>query len=671
LASIFRFMRSLLSIVLCLSFICLNAQEYEFGKVSDEEVRMNSYAKDSLAGALFLLKHRESYFNHEAPEGWVLITEVHQRIKILNKEGLSYGAKKVWLLKRGSEKERIGKIKAYVFNDEGGKISKERLKNNGIFESEYSKDWNEVAIAFPNVKVGSVIDITYKTTSPFWKIHDLVIQENIPVQEYYAEISALNLIRFKRLAKGGYDVKSNDYNRGRNISYTYEQNVTKAVTEAAQTANLRIDEFVNEYHFKDIPALRSELYVDNIDNYRYSVSYELEATDWPGNGLKQYSNSWEKVAETIYKSDRYGKQLSGTRFLKDDLENLVGSSTNQLEKMNKIFNFIREKMAWNGEKRRFSDGLKKAYAVNVGNSTEINLILVAMLQQAGLDASPVLVSTRDYGIPLYPTIEGFNYSIAATKINGETYLMDATEKLSAPNLLPTRVLNWVGTMVHADGKSNKVSLYPTKMSQHNILLNINLKSDGSATGEQKNNYTSLEAFNYRKKVHNVVKKAIVEDLISSNNFSGVSNLNYKGMNDLDGSLTEYFELEIETAAETIGDKMYINPLLHLALSKNPFLLDERSYPIDFSYPSLNRKIISIKIPEGYQVESLPEPVSIAMPSGVGSFKYNVSEVQGVLSVRSSFTINKSILPATMYASIKEFYNQRVLKENEKVVLSKI
>jgi len=56
---------------------------------------------------------------------------------------------------------------------------------------------------------------------------------------------------------------------------------------------------------------------------------------------------------------------------------------------------------------------------------------------------------------------------------------------------------------------------------------------------------------------------------------------------------------------------------------------------------------------------------------VGNFKYNVSEVQGVLSVRSSFTINTSIVPATMYASIKEFYNQRVLKENEKVVLSKI
>lgn len=657
-------------LIFCFTF-ATTAQDYKFGDVSDEEVQNNTYANDSLAEAVYLIKHRESYFDHQPPDGWVLVTEIHQRIKILNKEGLEYGTKKVAAYRNGSSKERITKIKAYTYNDEGGKISREKLRNSGIFETELSDQWEETSMAFPNVKVGSVIDLTYKITSPFWKIDDLIIQEDIPVKEYYAEISALNFIKYKRQAKGGFQIDSKNFNRGRNISYSYEQKVNKALTESTQSANLVIDEFVNEYHFKNVPALREEAYVDNIDNYRYAVSYELSATDWPGNGLKQYSSTWDKVAETIYKSDGFGKQLKGNKFMADDVASLINGSNSQLEHMNAIFNFVKNKMTWNGKERNRSiNGLRRAYKDNTGNVTDINLILVSMLQQAGLDTTPVLVSTRDHGIPLFPTIEGFNYTIAATKINDEIYLMDATEKLSTPNLLPTRVLNWEGTMVRGDGSTRKISLYPTEISQQNTLLNINLNPDGSATGKQKNNFTSLEAFNFRKRNSNVSSTQRAERIEAETNLT-VSNLQNEGMEDLAGSVTENFDLEIETAAESIGNKLYINPLLHLALNKNPFVLEERSYPIDYTYPSLNRKIISITIPEGYQVESLPEPVSIAMPNGVGSFKYNVSEVQGVLSVRSSFTINTSIVPATMYASIKEFYNQRVLKENEKVVLSKI
>ena len=52
------------------------------------------------------------------------------------------------------------------------------------------------------------------------------------------------------------------------------------------------------------------------------------------------------------------------------------------------------------------------------------------------------MSTR-HGIPAYPTIDGFNCVIAAVEIDGQRYLLDATEKMAAPNVLPNRVLNGV------------------------------------------------------------------------------------------------------------------------------------------------------------------------------------------------------------------------------------
>ena len=67
-------------------------------------------------------------------------------------------------------------------------------------------------------------------------------------------------------------------------------------------------------------------------------------------------------------------------------------------------------MHWNGMYGYTSDeGVKKAYDLKTGNIADINLILVGMLRAANLKANPVLISTRSNGVPLFPTMEGFNY----------------------------------------------------------------------------------------------------------------------------------------------------------------------------------------------------------------------------------------------------------------------
>jgi hypothetical protein len=57
----------------------------------------------------------------------------------------------------------------------------------------------------------------------------------------------------------------------------------------------------------------------------------------------------------------------------------------------------------------------KAYKDKTGNVAEINLMLTAMLRYAGLNANPVLVSTRSNGIAMFPNRTAFNYVIAAVE----------------------------------------------------------------------------------------------------------------------------------------------------------------------------------------------------------------------------------------------------------------
>lgn len=663
-----------LTLTLALCFVTLFSfgQNYEFGKVSLEEVQMTEFPQDSLADAVYLHKGRKTYFDHDHPEGWLLVTEMHHRIKVLTKEGLDYGTIKQRLFRDGSSKERIVKIKGYTYNEENGKLVKEKLRKNGIFDTKMTDNWSETSITLPDVKEGSVVEITYTVISPFYKMDDLIIQEDIPLVNYTGKVSVPNMFKYKRMVKGNFAVNPKDYSEKKRMTISYEQNTNSALTQATKTANVLIDHYTNEYKFRNIEALRDEVYVDNVDNYRYTITYELSSIERSDGTKKHYSTTWEEVAKSIYKSKWFGEQIDKTRLFKDDIERIRASAQGDLEKMNAVFDFVKGRMTWDGRYGKYSiDGIRNAYKEKSGNSADINLLLVAMLREIGLNANPVLISTRQHGIPVFPTLDGFNYVIGCVEINGEYHLMDATEKLSAPNILPHRVLNWRGTLVKEGGISKQIALYPESLSQRNTLVNVTLFDDGSMEGTQRANYTALEGLGYRLQNHNIPLEKRIENIINSYELSDVTELEVKDFDEYNKPVSNSFTFEAEEAAEVIGNDIYFSPLFYLCLEKNPFTLEERNYPIDYIYPFQHRKIVSVKIPEGYKVSSMPDPVNMSLPDGMGSFVFNVSEAQGVISIRTTFKMNHSVIPAFKYPLLKEFYDQRVLKENEKIVLTKI
>lgn len=83
------------SITFLLLIVTLNifSQKIKFGKVSKEALEEKFYPLDSTASAAYLHKYRRTYYNYTQEEGFLVMTEVHERIKIYNKEGLDYANK--------------------------------------------------------------------------------------------------------------------------------------------------------------------------------------------------------------------------------------------------------------------------------------------------------------------------------------------------------------------------------------------------------------------------------------------------------------------------------------------------------------------------------------------------------------------------------------------------
>ncbi|OOV17165.1 DUF3857 domain-containing protein [Flavobacterium sp. LM4] len=656
-----------ISIVFIFVFIKTKAQNYELGKVTIAELEEKVHPQDSSAVAAILFKKGRTFFTYNPKSGFSANNVYEFKIKIYKKEGLSWANQKVrfYVGYEDLDKDKVEFSNAVTYNLEEGSIVKTKLNNQGEFKKNVNKYWNERIITLPNVKVGSVIEYKYILKSEnIVKLPDFDIQYRIPVNyfEYKTEIPEYYI--YKPILIGNLPIESDFKLASGNQNYENEYNQSRTLTYTQ----------INSYYSgRDIPALIDEPYINNVENYRGAITQELERVRMPEQPVKDYSVTWEGVATTIFKEQKFGKELTEFNFLTEDVKRLLTNVASQNEKVNTIFQFVQNKMNWNEENGYYTDaGVVKAYAAQTGNVAEINFILINMLKLCGIAANPVLVSTLENGVPVYPTRTGFNYVIAAAEIDGKQILLDASHKFTTPGVLPLNVLNWKGRLIKKDGTSEEIDLNPQNVSIESSNVLAKIDSSGKMKGTIRVKKTKYEAYNFRilnanKNVENYLET--LEEKLGGLKISDYSAENKNAK--FSDPVQETFNFVTDNQSEMIGGKIFINPLLFFTKSKNPFTQEKRRMAIYFGYPLQEKINLSLQIPDGYMVESMPKPLRISSEDKQIVFVLNISNEQNNIQITSSREINKSTFAADEYEVLKNLFQKAIISQNEKIVLKKI
>ncbi len=666
----------LITLVLIIVANNLTAQDYKFGKVSKQELEETFYPEDSSANAAILYKKRRTYFDYSGNEGWQLITKVHERIKFYNKDGFDWGTKTIPLYVVDRKDEKVS-IKATTYNIENGKVVKTKLSKNDIYKEKVRDNWESRKFTMPNLKDGSIVEWEYVLTSKhFFNIDQVKFQYEIPVKLVDAEVRIPEYFVFKYLPSNYYPIQIDVRDKNRKINYTYRSLDGKvgypSVKTSSNSLELVFEEKVYSSLERNIPAIIKEPYINNINNYKSKISFELSSIEFPNTIPKYYNTTWEDVTKAILKNSRFGGQLNKTAYFKDDVLGKINITSTLDEKIIQAHEFVKNKIKWNGSYNIFTNvGVKNAYNDGVGNVAEINLVLIALLKSLNVNANPVLVSTRDHGIPMFPTKDGFNYVIACVETDTGIILLDATEEFSTLNNLPLRVLNWQGRLVREDGSSTWINLMPNNSSDISLISNIVIDAQGEVNGMNRVQYTNLNALNYRNKYGRVKDEDIISKIENKN--KGIEISEFKILNKIDiyKPFIEMYKFSSEDIVSKVGDKIYFNPLLFNAKSENPFKLEKREYPIDFGTPFKEKNVLSIVIPEGYSVESVPESIAVGLGDNNGVYKFSVSVQKNKINVYSLLQINNAFYPTQDYVEIKEFYKIIINKNLESIVLKRI
>lgn len=659
---------SIFIVSICLSAILqIRAQDYsiKYGKVTEDEVAMTSYSKDTTANAVVLYKQGTIYYDYRNNDFKVEYYYEH-KIKILKTEGTDYANIIIPFysdLKAGNSKESVSKIEAFAYNMENDKIIKTKMDKDYIFEERVSDKWKQIKFSIPAVKAGTVIEYRYKLTSDFYyQLPDWDIQQDIPVAYAKLEAKIPEYFKFTIDTRGYEPVKAEDFYENQNFMI----NLDGARQETVQ-CNCRKLIFTSEH----VPALKDDNYVWCVNDFMSHVTFELNGIQFPFSTYKSFTSTWESIDNSLKESDYFGGYLNMRNPFKEEMKILSFNEMSQNEKIKSLFYFLKNKISWNGKYGISGNEVKKAIKNGTGTNAEFNFVLLSMLKDAGIRAHPILMSIRTMGrLPLsHPSLNKINTFILGVENTDSTMVyVDGSIQYGDVNILPPVLMVDRARFYNPGSKGFWIDLSKVGRNLINSITTATVDEAGNLSGKRQSSFTGIYAANYKSAFYQAKDSLDFIDKIQTEEEITIEKCIQTNMNKLSPRTTE--TIEFTKSVMATDDHIYLNPMLFPHITKNSFTQEERKLPVEFAFPYDMRLNTIITIPENYEVEEMPENMKFSMKNRAISCTYSVQVNGNQLIMNYIFQFNTIIYPVTNYQELKKFWELLVQKNTEQVVLKK-
>ena len=650
---------TLLGLMLCLASVAL-AQTPEpnlkWGKPTDAELNMTTYAPDPDAEAVVLCSQTELRYDLSSGS-FKLNSFIKKRIKILKEEGKDHangGISYIYNGHRSGQCEILAKLKATAFNMVDGKLVKTKMENDMVNHEDVTKTLRLTKFTVPQVTVGTVIEVEYEIDSDyFYNIDDWQAQEDIPVM--YTS----------------FDVTVPEY-----FSFHIDEHGSYPLERKIETTNMTISGILpcscTHYRFvgRNLPALRDKKLLYAPEFYGQRIIMELSAIDIPGTMIKYFSTDWDDVDKGLLEDDDFGGRL-GKNPLKTEMQEAgVANISDPKERIMAIYRLLKDRVKWNEAYTLYAESAGKVLKEGSGSNASINFILINMLKDAGFEAYPAVMRSRNKGFLTVTraTVKELNTFVVAIKVDDKFSYLDGSIEDGWLDVLPDHLLVDRARIVKGKNKQSEwVDLRGVSESKSRSMINGELQADGTLQADIQTKFTGLEAASLRHKFRTATDSAtFVSELAQEINceIESLTLANHHGL----GPDVER-NMHVTKQFDAAGDIIYLNPWLLNVMSENPLTEEQRTLPVEFPYLYNDNLASVITLPEGYVVEELPKSLMIKSDDGKLSCIIASTTNGSTLSSRFQIQIGRLFFTPEEYPFVKNFMDE-VYKRLQDVIIIK-
>ena len=409
------------------------------------------------------------------------------------------------------------------------------------------------------------------------------------------------------------------------------------------------------------------------------------------NALPEGPQLWTRIGE--WYTQLAAPQSEGPVDIANASRALTSTNADFTERLQKVATFMQQQIRYVGVEIGIGGYIphsaEDVYRNRYGDCKDKATLLIAMLDAVGVRATWVMVDThRGVVDPMVPSMMG-NHMIAAIEIpkgyenpalkavvtakTSKRYLIfDPTNTFVPIGLLPTYLQGSYGLlMAGADSEAITLPVLNSSSDTVNRTATFTLDPDGSLTGNvtvKRLGASSDDLRRYFTLSSDKEKRQSLEDSLRNDLPSfQVDKEEIENTRNLDQPLILRYDVTASSYAKNAGNMLLVRP--RVVGSDAIALTDEaRRFPIEFDSTGEWRDTFDVKIPAGYTVDDVPDPVNVDV--GFASYRSDVKADGNTLHYSREYVVRKLELTADQYPDLRKFESEIYTDENRSAVLKK-
>ena len=611
--------------------------------IKPEELQMTSEPKAPGAPAIYLYRQVDRD-DQEFKE------YIYARIKIFTEEGRKYADVEIPYVKGEGDIRGISARTIHadgsIINFDGKVYEKTIVKAKGV----------KVLVktfTLPDVQIGSIVEYRYTRHLENGYIFDSQWLLN---EELFTKRARFSLHPSHRYA----------------LRVSSPRGLPEGTKPPASEHNLITMETEN------VAAFQIEDYMPPPEEMKYRVQFIYGQNDEkdPGKFWKQEDQSLNRGIDAF---------IDRRKAMEAAVSQIVAPGDTQEVKLRKIYertqqlrntSFERNKTEKEAarEKQQDASNVEDVWKHGYGDGSDITWLFLALARAAGFDASPVLISTRDQHFfnPALMNAKDLNTNVVLVKLEGKDIYLDPGTPFIPFRMLPWHETASMGLVVGKDGGTWITTTLPgAPDSRVERKATLQLTDSGALEGKLTVTYSGLEAIQRRldeREEDDAARKTFLEDQVKeyAPSSAEVELKNKPEWNSSAPTLVAEFDLKVPDWASSAGRRTLLSVGLFGGADKHVFEHAVRVHPIYFQFPHQEVDDVTIELPSGMLVSSLPKPQSIDIKACAYSFD---AQNKGTsLHLARAMTVNLGMADAQHYAALRNFF-QLVRTADEQQILA--
>jgi hypothetical protein len=608
-----------------------------FQPVSTDELRITNEPLAPGASAIILYRQVDRDDN-----GRTSHEDDYIRIKILTEEGRKHADVEIPFLKGSQDvvgvKGRTIRPDGTIVNFDGKVFEKYLVKGRGV-------KYLAKTFTLPDVQVGGIIEYSYTVDLGEYMLFD---SHWILSDDLFTKKAQFSLKPYR----GTYEL----------WSLRWSWNVLPAGTVSPKQGS----DGTVRMEAANIPAFQTEDYMPPPDELRSRVDFIYEQ----GFVEKDQASYWRSFGKK--QNGQLESFIGKRKAMEQAVAQIISPNDSQEVKLRKIYDRVQQirntsyelqktEQEQKREKEKPAENVEDVWKRGYGDGVQLTWLFLGLVRAAGFDAYGCWVSSRSqyFFSPVTMQRSKLNTNVVLVKLNGKDVYFDPGAAFTPFGLLTWYETSVPGLRLDKDGGTWIVTTLPQASdSRVERAGKLKLSDTGDLEGKLTVTYVGLDAMYNRLEERNadeVERKKFLEERVTSQ-VGAAADADLTNKPDWAGSetpLVAEFNVKIPGWASNAGKRVMIPAAIFTAGEKGVFEHTNRVQPIYFEYPHTKMDDVTVELPPGWQVSSVP-PEQVR-DGHVIVYSLKVESSPGTLRLTRKLAVDVLLLEPKYYPALRNFF----------------